>query len=212
MDKLLQNIHHAVLLEDLLPKVSGGIAVGIGGVALAAVVARAVGALVERQEEGILPGQFRGHPDLQLIHAEVAQDTLVELKADLPRVTVVHPLALGVVHRLAGVLVFQFEGEHRDAVDGQHHVHAVVGVGGIEPLAVAGDLIGRVLLRCRQIQTGLRPEKADAKAHAPVLEAWRSTCSSPSISQAVLKARQNFRSGSVLFCMTKRAHSFGWVF
>ena len=171
MNELLQNVHHAVLLEDLLPQVGGGIAVRISGVALAAVVARAVGALVEGQEEGVLSGQLRGHPDFQQINAEVAQNALVELETDLPWVAVVHPLAFGVVHGLAGVLVFQLEGEHRDTVDGQHHVHAVVGVGGIEPLAVAGDLIGRVLLRRRLVQAGLRPEIADAKAHAPVLEA-----------------------------------------
>ena len=171
MDELLHNVHHAVLPEDILPEVGGRIAVGIGGVTLAAVIARAVGALVEGQKDGIFPCKLCGHPDLQLIHAEIAQDALVELEADLPRVAVVHPLALGVVHRLPGVLVFQFESKHRDAVDRKHHVHGFVLDSGIKPLAVTGDLIGRVLLCRSLVQAGLRPEIADAEAHTPVLEA-----------------------------------------
>ena len=170
-DEFLDDVHHAVRLEHGFPEIIRGIAVGVGRITLASILAGAVAALVEGKEEGLVTGELCRHPGFGQIHAEVGQDALVELEADLPRVAVVHPLALGIVHRLAGVLVFQLEGKHRDAVDGQHHVHAVVGVSGIEPLAVAGDLIGRVLLRRHLVQAGLRPEITDAKAHAPVLEA-----------------------------------------
>ena len=72
MDKLLQNIHHAVLLKDLLPEVGRGVAVRVWRIALAAVLPSPVGTLVEGQEVCILPGQLSGHPDLQMIHAEIA--------------------------------------------------------------------------------------------------------------------------------------------
>ena len=72
MDKLLQNIHHAVLLKDLLPEVGRGVAVRVWRIALAAVLPGPVGTLVEGQEVCILPGQLSGHPGLQMIHAEIA--------------------------------------------------------------------------------------------------------------------------------------------
>ena len=71
MDKLLQNIHHAVLLKDLLPEVGRGVAVRVWRIALAAVLPGPVGTLVEGQEVCILPG-LSGHPGLQMIHAEIA--------------------------------------------------------------------------------------------------------------------------------------------
>ncbi len=49
-----------------------------------------------------------------MIHAEITQDTLVELEANLPRVPVIHPLPLGVVHGLPGVLVFQCKSKDRN--------------------------------------------------------------------------------------------------
>ena len=41
---------------------------------------------------------------------------------------------------------------------------------------------------------------------------YRNTESSPSASQALLKAVQNFRTGFTGFCFSKNAHSLGWVF
>lgn len=102
----MQDVHHAVPLEHPLPKVGGWVTVRVGGVALAAILSGAVGALVEGQKIGILSGQPGGHPNLGVIHAEEGQDALVKLEAGLPRVPVIHPLALGVFYILTGVLVF----------------------------------------------------------------------------------------------------------
>ena len=171
MDELLQYVHHAVLLEHVFPQVGGGIAVRVGRVALAAVPARAGAALVEGQEEGVLPRKPGGHPHVEVIHGEIAQDALVELEAQLPRVAVEHPLALGVVGVLAGVLVFQLEGEHGDAVHRQHHVHALVALGAVEPLAIDAHPVGGVLRGGQRVQPRLRPEKAHAEGDAPMFEA-----------------------------------------
>ena len=170
VDELLQYVHHAVLPEHIFPQIGGGIAVRVRRVALAAVPPRAGAALVEGQEV-VLARQLGGHPHVEVIHGEIAQYALVELEAQLPRVAVGDPLALAVVGILAGVLVFQLEGEHGDAVHRQHHVHALVALGGVEPLAVAADLVRRVKLRRRLIQARLRLEIAHAEGDAPVLEA-----------------------------------------
>ena len=170
MDKLLQNVHHAVLLEHFFPKVGRGVPVRVGRVALAAVLARAVAALVEGEKIGVFAPQGRGHPHLRVVHGEEAQNALVELEADLPRVPIVHPLPHGVVHVLPRVGVLQLKGEHGDAVDGQHHVHALVGLSGIEPLPVAGDLVLPILFRGQGVQLRLRLEIAHPKPNAPVLE------------------------------------------
>lgn len=170
MEELLQDVHHAVLLKDLFPEVGRGVAVRVRGIALAAVLPGPVGALVEGQEPGILPGQLGGHPDLGVIHAEKAQDALVELKAEFPWVTVIHPLPLGVLHGLPRVLVFQLKGENRDAVDGQHHVHGFLRVGGVVPLAVALDLVPGIPLSGGLVEAGLGHEVADVEGDAPVLE------------------------------------------
>ena len=57
-DELLQNVHHAVFAEHILPKIRGRVAVRIDRIALAAVYACAVAALIERQEIGIFPASL----------------------------------------------------------------------------------------------------------------------------------------------------------
>ena len=116
MNKLLENVHHTFFLENLFPQIFRGIAVWVGRVALATVTARTGRALVKRQEGSVLTGEFGCHPDFGVVSAEVAQDALIELEADFSGITVIHPLPLGIVHVLTGVLVLQLKSEHRDAV------------------------------------------------------------------------------------------------
>ena len=116
MNKLLENVHHTFFLENLFPQIFRGIAVGVSWVALSTVTACTGRALVERQKEGVLTSEFGCHPDFGVVNAEVAQDALIELEADFSGITVIHPLPLGIVHVLTGVLVLQLKGEHRDAI------------------------------------------------------------------------------------------------
>ena len=151
MDELLQDIHHAVLLENILPEIGRRIPFRIGGISLAAVPSRAAAALVERQKNGVLACKLRGHPHFRVIHGKAAQNPFVELEAGLAGIAVVHPLRLGVIHGLAGVLVLQLKGENGDAVQDKHHIHALVATGTVMPLPVAGHMIARILLRRRLV-------------------------------------------------------------
>lgn len=170
-DELLDNVHHAGGGEDHAPEVVRGIALRVGRVALAAVLAGAVAAHVEGQEIGLLSGQPGGHPGLRQIHAEEGKNPLVELEAELPGVPVLLPLLLRVLHALPRELVLQLEGKDRDAVDRQKHVHTVPVVGAVVPLPDAVKNILPVVLSVGLIQAGLRQKVAHPEADAPVLEA-----------------------------------------
>ena len=156
MDEFLDNIHHAVFLKDLFPQIGGRIAVGVGRIALAAVTSCAVAALIERQKIGVLSGK---------LHA------LVELEAELARVTVIHPLAFGVINSLSCILVFQFKGKDGNTIEHQHHVYAVSVVVAVIPLTVDGNVVGGIPRRRSLIQARFGFEVADAECDAPVLEA-----------------------------------------
>ncbi len=106
-----------------------------------------------------------------MVNSKVAQDPLVELETDLPRIPVIHPLGLGIVHCLAGVLVLQLKGEDGDAVQDENHVHAVVIIGAVKPLAVAGHVVTGILGCCQLVQVGLGLEEADVESDAAMLEA-----------------------------------------
>ena len=85
-------------------------------------------------------------------------------------VPVKHPLPLGIVHALAGELVLQLDGHHRDAVHGQHHVHTVVVLPGVVPLADTLADVLAVVLDGHIVQGGLRLEIAHPELDPPVLE------------------------------------------
>ena len=105
-----------------------------------------------------------------MIHAEITQDALVELETELPWVTVIHPLPLGVLHVLPSILVFQFKGKNRDTVDGQHHVHGFLRIGGVVPLAAALDLVTGISPGGGFVEAGFRHEVADVEGDTPMLE------------------------------------------
>ena len=102
--------------------------------------------MVEGEEVGLGPVQFGGHHRLIEIHGEKYQDTVVQPERWFLGVTVKHPLPLGIVHALAGELVLQLDGHHWDAVHRQHHVHAVVVLPRVVPLAdTLADVLAIVL-------------------------------------------------------------------
>ena len=67
--------------------------------------------------------QLCSHPRLIQIHAEVRQNTLVELETDFPGITICLPLMFCVFHALASELVLQTKCKHRNTVDYQNHIH-----------------------------------------------------------------------------------------
>ena len=159
-DELLDDVHHAVCLKYILPKVIGGVTVRVCRVTLTAIVSGSVAALIERQEVGLVSGKLRGHPRFAQIHAEECEDALIELEADLTRITVCFPLSLRVLHALAGELVLQLEGKYRDAVHGKDHIHGILIVCAVMPLADAVEDVLLIVFHVRLVEAGLRHEVA----------------------------------------------------
>ena len=112
------------------------------------------------------------HPRLVEVYAEERQDSTVELEAYLAGVPVGLPLELRVLGGLAGHLVLQFEGEHGYAVDGEDHVHRLVGLPlRVVPLSVDFDAVLRIQRGGSLVQRGLRLEETHLEGNAQVLEA-----------------------------------------
>ena len=90
-DEFLQDVHELILLQHILPKVSGDIVPrsNISRIACAAIVACAIGALVEGQEVRVRPVQFCSHPNLVKVAYEISQDAFIEAKNRLLGVAVV---------------------------------------------------------------------------------------------------------------------------
>ena len=171
MQELLQNIHHAVPLEDLLPKIGGRISVWIGWISFAAVLSRTIAALIEGKKLCLFPIQPRGHPYFHMVNAEIPQNPSVESEAKLPRVAVVHPLSFCIVHVLTCVLVFQFKGKDRNTVQHQNHIHTFLRFRAIVPLSIAGNMILCILLCRSLVQRGFRLEIANTEGNPSMLEA-----------------------------------------
>ena len=121
-DELLEDLEPGVPLENPFPQVGrGGTAVRIERVAGVAVVA-----LVERQEEGVLPGQLGGHPDLAVGDGEVDHGAGAEPEQRRGLRVALAVLLLRVADGLGGVGL-QLDRRHGQAVDEQHQVHGLVG-------------------------------------------------------------------------------------
>ena len=169
--EFLQNIEHAVLLQHHLPEIAGDIIIvprlRVSGTAIGA---GTIAPLIERQEKGLVPVQFRGHSGLIQIHGKEGQDTVVQPKSRLPRIAVIHPLCFAVVDALAGQLILQLDGNDRDAIDRQHHIHTVLVLAGIVPLPDALADILLIVSDRRLIEGGFRLEITDLEVHATMLE------------------------------------------
>ena len=86
-------------------------------------------------------------------------------------VAVEHPLVFAVVDVLPRKLVLQFDGDNRDTVDRQHHVHTVAAAFRVVPLADTLADILLIVLQRHIVQRGLRLEVADVEVDATVLKA-----------------------------------------
>ena len=80
-DELLEDIQKAVLLEDLSPKVGGHIVAVIPrGISCAAIVARAVAALIKRQKESLCAVKLGRHHRFIEVHGKERQNAMIQLK------------------------------------------------------------------------------------------------------------------------------------
>jgi hypothetical protein len=161
VDEALQQVEPVVPYPHLVPQVGGAVAVGVGRVAGAAVVAA-----VERQETGGRAGQPGGHGHLLGVDGEVHDGPAGE--GEVGRVAVGAVLRLGVLDGLAGERVLHLGGGDRQAVDEQGEVDGPGG-GGIEPeLAGDGEPVGVVPLHQGRGQPVRRPEVREVDGDAVV--------------------------------------------
>jgi hypothetical protein len=137
VDEAGQKVHPGVPGPDSLPQVRGPVPVGVGRVALAAVVPE-----VEGQELGRLPGELGGHGHAVRVDGEVDQGSAGQ--GDVGRVPVDAVLGLGVLDGLVGERVLEFGGGGRDAVYQQGQVDGLGGVRLVGELAGDGDPVGVV--------------------------------------------------------------------
>ena len=68
---------------------------------------------------------------------------MIELESRLTIISVILPLQFGVIDALACQLVLQFNRNHRDTVNCQHHIHRIVILRGIMPLS---DTLANILI------------------------------------------------------------------
>ena len=106
MDKFLEDIQQAVLLQNILPEIRGHIIpIRRGRVPCSAVTAGTVAALVKREKIGLGSIQFGRHHRFIEVYGKKDQDAVIEPERRFPGIAVEHPLLLGVIHTLAGQLV-----------------------------------------------------------------------------------------------------------
>lgn len=167
MQELVQKLLQGIPAQHPLPQVGRGVAAVRGRrVARAAHFARAVAALVEGQEKGLLPLQAGGHFDVEGVHGKAGEHAALEVEKQVVRRAVLPELAHGVLHGLAGERVFQLQADDGDAVEQQGHVHAVLVGRAVAQLARAVQDIALVALHAFGVEAGLRLPEDHAEARA----------------------------------------------
>lgn len=167
----VEQIEQGVAAEDGFPKIIGGVAVRVGGVALPAGYAGAVGALIEGDKAGGGTLQGGGHVGVVEIDGEIDEETVVEFETEFAGIAVVFELLHRVGNVLPFELVFEFEGDDRDAVDGQDHIDGVMVFEGIGELAGDAENVGTPEFLGGGVEVGFGLEKADADADAHIEDA-----------------------------------------
>ncbi len=132
LGELLDDVCQTTAREYVFPEVGGFVSFRVDRVTLAKVEA-----LVERQEIAVIPGQLGTHVGLVRVYRKVDQ-TAAKFKQWLTRVSVSTVLLDGVVDVLASPRVFQLQRGNRQAIDKEHHVYRLEGIG-ITVMHLPGD-------------------------------------------------------------------------
>ena len=102
-----------------------------------------------------------------------------------------------IVHALSRQVVFQLDGNHRDAIDRQHHIDAVLVLFRIMPLTDALANVLPIMFDGLFIEGGFRLEIADLEIHAAMPEAMTEngdkTIRKDSIFKAFVELAQRIR-------------------
>ena len=167
----MDQIHQAVTLKNFLPQIAGNIPIGIMRITSTTGHTGTIGTRVEGQETGIVVCKLCGHPCFIKVNCEVDQETMIQSECKFLGAAVVLELVDGTDIVLTCQLVLQFQGNHRNAVDRQHHINGV-GIGGaVSELSGTAKDIGIIQFGSQGVQIRLRLEEADFQLATHVLNA-----------------------------------------
>ena len=143
-----QDLQPAFAFPHLLPEVGGLVAI-TEGIAFAAVLAAGVAAFVEGQKHGAKAGEIGAHAHLAVAHGEMHQGATGEGEQGLGGLAGWFGVAIFfvLVDRVfdgLGVVGLEFDRGHRDAIEEQHQINAVLVVQRVLHLAHHPQAVGLV--------------------------------------------------------------------
>ena len=125
VQELVDDVDEAVLLQDGPPEVIDGVPAIARRIAFLAVEARAIRALVYREEIGRIALQLRSHRRISGVDREECEHPVLEFKAGLTCIASL-PLRLGVLVSLIRELILELDAHDGDAVEVKYQVNGLV--------------------------------------------------------------------------------------
>ena len=95
---------------------------------------------------------------------------MVEFETVFFGIPIVFPLKHTVFYTLTGQLIFEFQSQYRNTVDGKHHIHAVVVCFGVVPLTDTLTSVLLILFNEVGVKGGFRSKITDFEFVAAVFE------------------------------------------
>ena len=167
-NELGNQVKNRILCEDVLPHIRDAVSVREGRVSCTGIDTSSV-THIERQEEGRVSSQLRGHINLLKIHCKVYENTGLEQEQPRLRVTVGTVLVDRVLIGLSGSVTFQFKGHNGETVQEDNQIHTLV-IGGPDLLHYRENIL-LVLSQKVLIESGRRFRVHEFQLHVGHLDA-----------------------------------------
>ena len=113
-------------MQNFFPKVCRGISVRVLRITCATRFTSAVRTLVKRHKTRCLSLQTRRHEYVVKVHRKVHQETIIQTETSFFRISIRAELSFCIFYVLPLVLVFEFQSDNGNAIDGKHHINRVV--------------------------------------------------------------------------------------
>lgn len=187
--KPVTEIEQRLPFKHSFPKIRSRVAVGVGGIALAAVDARAVGTLVERHKIGCAVFELSGHPRFVVIESKIDQKAVIGSETEFFAVAVRLVLHDSVFVILSGELAFEFERDNGYAVERQHHVYRVVIFVRIRELPRATEDVALIAVDKLLVERRLGLEIAYFEFYAEIFDAVAQSVQKPVFADCLFEPR-----------------------